>query len=123
MGQPRRTWIAKGWMDQGQHHERVYDVALSDGRKSGEVAVLEVGSTVDIQSATYANTIGAAELGTVWTDRDFDLSGRPSITQGRWRYHSRWTTHDAAAFEIPPRTMCSERRSVAIHSSPVVRTP
>ena len=33
-----------------------------------------VGNTVDIQQATYTNTIGAVELKTVWTDPEFDAS-------------------------------------------------
>ena len=32
----------------------------------------EVGNTVDLASATWTNTIGASELGAVWTDPDFD---------------------------------------------------
>jgi hypothetical protein len=31
-----------------------------------------VGNTVDVGTATYANTIGAAQLATVWKDPDFD---------------------------------------------------
>jgi hypothetical protein len=34
--------------------------------------LLPIGSTVDIMRATYADTIGAVELKTVWTDPDFD---------------------------------------------------
>ena len=31
-----------------------------------------VGSTVDLNTATYTNAIGAAQLGVVWTDEAFD---------------------------------------------------
>ena len=51
----------------------MYDVAWSGDRKAdAKGKVPAVGNTVDIKAATWANTIGAAELGTVWTDPDFD---------------------------------------------------
>lgn len=70
-----RIQVVKGWMDaQGELHERVYDVAVSDDRKIGDDGRCreEVGSTVDIEAANWTNTIGAPELGAVWTDPDFD---------------------------------------------------
>ena len=43
------------------------------GRKPGSDGKLPaVGNTVDVASASWANTIGAADLGTIWTDPDFD---------------------------------------------------
>jgi hypothetical protein len=70
-----RIQIIKGWMDSaGKTHEKVYNVAWSDGRKLGADGKLPpVGNTVDFASATWANSIGSAELSTVWTDPDFDL--------------------------------------------------
>ena len=35
-----------------------------------------VGNTVDIEAATWTNTIGASELAVVWTDPDFDPDQR-----------------------------------------------
>ena len=69
-----RVQIVKGWLDSdGKTHEKVYDVAWSDGRKPGADGKLPpVGNTVDIKHANWTNTIGASELGTVWTDPDFD---------------------------------------------------
>ncbi len=69
-----RIQIIKGWMDSaGQLHEKVYDVAWSDGREPATDGKLpEVGNTVDVEAANWTNTIGAAELGTVWADPDFD---------------------------------------------------
>ena len=70
-----RIQIIKGWVDQqGQRHERIYDVAVSDGRKIGEDGRCRtpVGDTVDTENASYLNTIGDAELRAVWTDPDFN---------------------------------------------------
>ncbi|MBL4597968.1 MAG: DUF3604 domain-containing protein [Rhizobiaceae bacterium] len=69
-----RVQIIKGWLDKdGKTHEKVYDVAWSDGRKVGSDGKLPpVGNTVDVKNANWTNTIGETELGTVWTDPDFD---------------------------------------------------
>ena len=70
-----RIQIIKGWLDiEGKTLERIYDVAVSDGRKIGEDGRCKtpVGNTVDLEAANWTNTIGASELATVWTDPDFD---------------------------------------------------
>ena len=43
---------------------RIYDVAVSDGRTIGEDGRCKepVGNTVDLEAATWTNTIGASEL-------------------------------------------------------------
>jgi len=69
-----RIQIIKGWLDkQGKLHEKVYDVAVSDGRKikNGRCKT-PVGNTVDLETATWSNSIGDTQLATVWTDPDFD---------------------------------------------------
>jgi len=68
-----RAQIIKVWVKDGKQYEKVFDVALADGRKpdaSGKVK--PIGSTVDLKTATYTNTIGDTELSTVWTDPQFD---------------------------------------------------
>ena len=70
-----RIQIIKGWLDKnGKTLERIYDVAVSDGRKIGKDGRCKtpVGNTVDLEAATWLNTIGASELATVWNDPDFD---------------------------------------------------
>lgn len=74
-----RVQIIKGWLDKnGKTHERVYDVAVSDGRSIGADGRCRtsVGNTIDLDNATWSNSIGASELITVWTDPDFD----PNVT-------------------------------------------
>jgi hypothetical protein len=70
-----RIQIIKGWLDKtGKTQERVYDVAVSDGRTIGRDGRCKtpVGNTVDLESANWTNTIGASELAVVWTDPEFD---------------------------------------------------
>ena len=69
-----RLQVVKVWLVNGKHVEKVYDVALSNGRKvdprTGKAPA--VGSTVDLQTARYTNTIGATELSALWQDPEFD---------------------------------------------------
>jgi hypothetical protein len=69
-----RAQVVKGWMDEdGDLHEKVYNVVWSDGRELGADGKLPpVGNTVDIEAANWTNTIGASEFATVWADPDFD---------------------------------------------------
>ena len=65
-----RIQIVKGWVDSsGEAREKIYDVALSGGRKDGSE---KVGSTVNLETGEYTNTIGAEQLTAFWQDPDFD---------------------------------------------------
>jgi hypothetical protein len=68
-----RIQMIKGWLgDDGETHEKVLDIAWSGDRKLQNGKLPPVGNTVDVKAANWANTIGASELSTVWTDPDFD---------------------------------------------------
>lgn len=73
-----RAQIVKVWFDGKDQREQVFDVALSGNRRIDPATHRgpPVGNTVDLGTATYANTIGATELATVWQDPDFDPSQR-----------------------------------------------
>ena len=74
-----RVQVVKGWYGtDGQLHEKVFDVTWSDPAKRKAVGgkVPSVGNTVDIEKATYANSIGAPSLATVWHDPEFDPRAR-----------------------------------------------
>ncbi len=98
-----RIQIIKGWLDKdGKTHERIYDVACSDGRAIKERHCEKpVGSTVDIDNATYTNTIGDALVAAHWSDPDFD-PGEEAFYYVRVLEipTPRWTTYDAAFFGI-----------------------
>ena len=65
--------MIKVWLDNGAQKERVFDVAWAGGRKidarTGKLPA--VGDTVDLKTGKYTNSIGAAQLATVWTDPTF----------------------------------------------------
>ena len=99
-----RIQIVKGWMDdKGDLHERIYDVAVSDEREidaDGRCRT-PVGNTVDVERATWTNTIGDSELITVWSDPEFDPE------QSAFYYvrvieipTPRWTAYEALRFGV-----------------------
>ena len=98
-----RIQIVKLWREHGQSREAIFNVAWSQGRRQFADGRLEpVGNTVDAATATYANTIGAAELIGSWTDPDFD-------PQQQAVYYARvieiptprWATYLSVASGIP----------------------
>jgi len=122
-----RIQIVKGWVDsEGALQERVYDVACADaraitaeGRCDGDV-----GNTVDEDEAIYLNTIGDAELRTVWTDPDFD----PSL---RAVYYARvleiptptWQAYDQRFFEMEMSGDMPLSHQERAYTSPIWFTP
>ena len=122
-----RVQIVKGWLDaEGNTQEKVFDVAWSAGRtidaKTGKLA--SVGSTVDVANTTYSNSIGAAELATVWTDPEFNASQNAFYYARVLQIPTpRWTAYDAKYFgaTIDPRAaMVTQDRA---YSSPIWYTP
>jgi hypothetical protein len=123
-----RIQIIKGWLDaEGKTQEKVYDVVWSDAdqRQPGRDGKLPpVGSTVDVENATWTNTIGDPELITVWQDPDFDPSLRAFYYARVLEIPTpRWTAYDAKRFGVKPlpgTTMTLQERA---YTSPVWYTP
>jgi hypothetical protein len=100
-----RIQIVKGWTRNGQSFEKIYDVVWSGDRKadrwSGRVPAIQ--STVDIEKATYTNSVGSAELKTVWTDPDFDASLHAFYYARVLEIPTpRWTLIQAVKAGLPP---------------------
>jgi hypothetical protein len=98
-----RIQVVKGWLDtDGTTHEKVYDVVWSDNRVPGaDGKVPPVGNTVDVANATWTNTIGAAELATVWTDPEFDASQKAFYYARVIEIPTpRWSTYDAFRYGV-----------------------
>jgi hypothetical protein len=120
-----RIQIVKGWYDGKQQLEKVYDVAWSDDRKPGKDGkVPPVGNTVDAKTASWTNTIGASELGTVWSDPDFDPKQRAFYYARVLQIPTpRWSTYDAFRFgiDIPDGAPVSTQDRA--YTSPIWYTP
>jgi hypothetical protein len=122
-----RIQIVKGWVDEkGERHERLYDVAVSDGRTIGSDGRCKtlVGDTVDEANATYLNNIGDASLRAVWTDPDFNPKHRAV-------YYARvleiptptWQAFDASFFSVTMPDHVPLSHQDRAYTSPIWYTP
>ena len=122
-----RIQIIKGWIDkQGNRQERIYDVAVSDGRtiNADGRCTTPVGNTVDTANATFLNNIGDAELRAIWTDPDFD----PELSAV---YYARvleiptptWQAHDMAYFGHKMTADVPLSHQERAYTSPIWYTP
>jgi hypothetical protein len=121
-----RIQIVKGWTKSGQSFEKVFDVAWAGDREPDKWTgvVPPIGSTVDIEKATYTNSIGAVELKTVWTDPEFDASV-PAFYYARVLEipTPRWTTIQAAQLGIAPPSLVPATVQERAWSSPIWYSP
>ena len=99
-----RVQIIKGWVDaDGERRERVFDVAVSDGRSIGADGRCETpgGTTVNVAEATYTNDIGDVSLSGHWVDPEFE----PDVSAFYYVRvieipKPRWTAYDAKRFGV-----------------------
>jgi hypothetical protein len=121
-----RIQVIKGWVEQGLPQEKIYDVAMSDGRKVDSVTgyVKPVGNTVNIKKATYTNDIGDSQLSVVWQDPDFDPA-YPAVYYVRVLEipTPRWSTFDAKKLGVEPPKGVPATIQERAWSSPIWYTP
>jgi hypothetical protein len=121
-----RIQIVKGWLDaNGKAHEKVYDVAWSGSRVPGGAGKLPpVGNTVDVANANWTNTIGASELGAVWSDRDFSPKQKAFYYARVLEIPTpRWSTYDAFRFGIDLPEGVPTSIQERAYTSPIWYTP
>jgi len=98
-----RIQIVKGWLDAyGETKEKVYNIVWSGDRKLDPLGKLAaVGNTVDVTAARYDNSIGAAQLTTVWKDPEFNAKQRAFYYARVIEIPTpRWTAYDAKRFGV-----------------------
>src|SRR5262245_47289521 len=121
-----RIQIVKGWSQSGQSFEKIYDVAWAGDRKPSKLTgiVPPIENTVNIENATYQNSVGAVELKTVWTD--------PSFEPGLHAFYyarvieiptPRWTTIQAKEIGVMPPDVVPPTLQERAWSSPIWYAP
>ena len=108
LGAPlQRIQIIKGWLENGEHQERVYDVVCSDGLvvNSSTNRCPDNGAKVDIENCSVSKNSGAAELKTFWLDPDF-LKYQRAFYYVRVLENPvcRWSTWDSIREGVQPRS-------------------
>jgi hypothetical protein len=122
----QRVQIIKGWVAEGETHERVYDVGCSDGLAVDPVThrCPDNDAKVNVADCAISADRGASELKALWQDPEFDH------TQKAFYYARvlenptcRWSTWDAIRAGVPPRGDVGVLIQERAWSSPIWLTP
>jgi hypothetical protein len=121
-----RIQVIKGWTQNGQSFEKIYDVAWAGDRTpdkwTGRVPAIQ--STVDLKNATYTNSVGSAELKTVWSDPEFDASLHAFYYVRVLEIPTpRWTLIQSVKSGLPPPDVVPLTGQERAWSSPIWYTP
>ena len=118
----QRLQIVKGWLDEGETREQVYDVACSDGLTVDPDThrCPPNGATVDFATCAISADAGAAELQVIWTDPDFNPA-QPAFYYARVLENPtcRWSTWDAIRAGVAPRNDFAAAIQERAWSSPI----
>lgn len=122
-----RIQIVKGWVDKtGKLQEKIYDVVWGDATKRSikNGKLMPVGDTVNVEKATWSNTIGDPELAATWKDPEFNPSLRAFYYARVLEIPTpRWTAYDQVRFGIKMAPEVPMKHQERAWSSPIWYTP
>jgi hypothetical protein len=123
-----RIQVVKGWLDaNGESHEKVFDVVWGDSQTrniDSNGKLTPVGDTVNVNAASWSNSIGDPQLSTMWKDPEFNQS-QPSFYYLRVIEipTPRWTAYDQKRFGIKMADNVPMKHQERAWSSPIWYTP
>jgi hypothetical protein len=122
----QRVQIVKGWVENGQAQEQIFDVACSDGLELDPAShrCPDNGARVDLSDGSVSEHRGAAELQALWSDPLFD-TGQPAFYYVRVLENPscRWSTWDALRAGVAPREDLPKTIQDRAWSSPIWFVP
>ncbi len=118
----QRIQIIKGWLRDGETHERVFDVACSDGLAVDPTThrCPDNGAQVNLTDCAISADRGAVELKALWKDPEFD-PGEKAFYYARVLENPtcRWSTWDALRAGVAPRDNLAPVLQERAWSSPI----
>ena len=121
-GKLQRSQIIKGWVENGVHNEKVFDVACSDGLKIDPIThrCPDNGADVNINDCSTTPNVGASELKTFWKDPEFNSNINAFYYVRVLENPScRWSTWDAVRNGEKPRSDIEVTIQERAWSSPI----
>ncbi len=102
----QRLQIVKGWVEQGETYEQVYDIACSDGGMVNQEThrCPDNGAKVNINDCSITKKVGASSLEVAWQDPNHNPEQRAFYyVRALENPTCRWSTWDAIKAGVPPR--------------------
>ena len=123
LGAPlQRVQIIKGWLEDGLHKEKVFDVACSDGLSVDPLTnrCPDNEAKVNLTDCAISNDKGDSEIKAFWKDPDF-LADQEAFYYSRVLENPvcRWSTWDAIRAGESPRSDISATIQERAWSSPI----
>lgn len=117
-----RIQIIKTWVDgSGEAQEKVFEVVWAGDRQlDTQDKLAAIGNTVDVEAASYTNSIGAVSLQSTWQDPEFEAGQSAAYYVRVLEIPTpRWSTHDAKALSMKTSTQVPESIQERGWSSPI----
>ena len=121
-GMLQRSQIVKGWLKNGEHNEKVYDVACSDGLVVDPITnrCPDNGAKVDLKDCSTTAEVGDPEQKVFWNDPEFkDNQNAFYYVRVLENPSCRWSTWDAMRNGEQPRSDIDSTIQERAWSSPI----
>jgi len=93
--------IIKGWLENGEAREQVFDVACADTHATD--SCISTTAPVDLSDCSWSDTAGAPELRADWVDPDFEAAHNAFYYARVIQIPTcRWTTYDSLRLGLAP---------------------